>query len=80
MDCTSNECKQEAGKDRAYLDEDSLVMNHPFRMGDIVKNLVTGDIGVVNGCKGDLEEWMEEKENMVRSRSTMGTGLLVGSC
>ena len=77
MDCTSNECKQEAGKDSAYLDEDSLVMKHPFRMGDIVKNLVTGDVGVVNDCKGDLEEWMEEKEAMIRSCGMAGTGLFV---
>lgn len=77
LDCTSNECKQEAGKDSAYLDEDSLVMKHPFRMGDIVKNLVTGDVGVVNDCKGDLEEWMEEKEAMIRSCGMAGTGLFV---
>lgn len=77
LNCTSDECRQETWQDSAYLDEDRFVMKHPFRMGDIVKNLVTGDVGVVNDCKGTLEEWMEEKENMVRSDSTAGTGLLV---
>lgn len=75
--CTSKECKQEAEPDSAYLDEKRLVMPHPFRMGDMVKNLVTGDIGVVNDCKGTLEEWMEEKESLVRSGSSADTGLFV---
>ena len=77
LGCTSKECKQGAKPDSAYLDEKRLVMPHPFRMGDIVKNLATGDIGVVNDCKGALEEWMEEKESLVRNGSNAGTGLFV---
>lgn len=77
LDCTSEEYKQGTDQDSAYLDEERLVMKHPFHMGDIVKNLITGDIGVVNDCKGTLEEWMEEKERLIRSDSTASTGLFV---
>ena len=70
-------CIPEEGKQGGILDSYCMAFRHPFRKGDIVKNLLTGDTGVVNDCECTLDKWIEQKESLVRCGNYKDAGILV---
>lgn len=66
----------EGQQEKTALDK-PVILKHPFRKGDIVTNLETGDIGVVNDCEGTLEEWMKQKEGLAKRGDVENLGVLV---
>ena len=66
----------EAQQEKTALDK-PVILRHPFRKGDIVTNLETEDIGVVNDCEGTLEEWVKQQEGLARRGDVESLGVLV---
>lgn len=66
----------EEQQEKTVLDQ-QVILKHPFRKGDIVTNLETGDIGVVNDCESTLEEWMKQKEELDRCGKIENSGILI---
>lgn len=66
----------EAQQEKTALDK-PVILKHPFRKGDIVINLETEDIGVVNDCEGTLEKWVKQQEGLARRGDVESLGILV---
>lgn len=66
----------EAQQEKTMLDK-PVILKHPFRKGDIVTDLETGDTGVVNDCESTLEEWVKQKEGIAKCGDTENLGILI---
>lgn len=68
--------EMEAQQEKTMLDK-PVILKHPFRKGDIVTDLETGDTGVVNDCESTLEEWVKQKEELAKCGDTENLGILI---
>lgn len=73
--CLSDICR--TGSEDGILDNCCLILKHPFHKGDIVKNLITGQTGIINDCECTIDEWMEQKRRTVVEENNRNTGILV---
>lgn len=73
----SSICIPEASQKDGILDSQCQPLKHPFRKGDLVENLITGDTGVVNDCGRTLDGWTSQKESAAQCEGQKETGILV---
>ncbi len=77
LKCLSGIHRTGEGSGSDILDSCCPILRHPFRKGDIVKNLITEQTGIVNDCECTLDEWMKRKERAVSEGDSRNAGILV---